>query len=106
MNATAVWVELVREALRDPAIREEIKTIVANDNGSPAAPRLEDEPLIDARAAGRLLGMSAAAVRAAAFRGTIPAHHVGRLLRFRASELLPPVRRTGPTGVETAAHSF
>ena len=76
---------------RDPTIRSEIKAIVANDNATPRSTS-ETEPLIDAHAAGKLLGMSAAAVRAAAFRGTIPSHHLGRLLRFRASELLPRQR--------------
>lgn len=47
-----------------------------------------DEPLIDAREAGKLLGLSAPAVRAAAWRGTIPCTRVGRTLRFRRSDLL------------------
>jgi excisionase family DNA binding protein len=47
------------------------------------------EPLIDTREAAKLLSMSVAAVRAAAYRGTLRSHHVGRLLRFRPSELLP-----------------
>ena len=91
MSAPAALIDLVRDALRDPSIRDEIKAIVANDN---AAPRWtsETEPLIDAHAAGKLLGMSAAAVRAAAFRGTLPSHHIGRLLRFRSSELVPSPR--------------
>ena len=91
MSSTATLVELVRDALRDPSIRAEIKSIVANDNAVPVPPR-DDESLIDAHAAGRLLGMSAAAVRAAAFRGTLRSHHIGRLLRFRPSELLPRSR--------------
>jgi len=88
MSATAALVELVRDALRDPSIRDEIKAIVSTDQGSTAV-TAENEPLIDAHAAGKLLGMSPAAVRAAAFRGTLPSHHIGRLLRFRSSELLP-----------------
>jgi hypothetical protein len=93
MNASAALIEIVRDALRDPSIRDEIRAIIANDNASPAYSTLGPEPLIDAHAAGRLLGMSAAAVRAAAFRGTIRSHHVGRLLRFRASEVAPPARQ-------------
>jgi hypothetical protein len=89
VSAAAALVELVRDALRDPSIRDEIKAIVSGDEDSRTAVEPENEPLIDAHAAGRLLGMSAAAVRAAAFRRTIPSHHVGRLLRFRPSELLP-----------------
>jgi hypothetical protein len=96
MSAPAALIELVRDALRDPAIRDEIKTIVANDNGS-SRPTSEIEPLIDAHAAGKLLGMSAAAVRAAAFRGTLPSYHVGRLLRFRSSELVPHPRIVAPS---------
>ena len=88
MSATAAIVELVRDALRDPSIRDEIKAIVVGEQPEEKQAS-EPEPLIDAHAAGRLLGMSAAAVRAAAFRGTLPCHHVGRLLRFRPSELLP-----------------
>lgn len=96
MSATAALVELVRDALRDPSIRDEIKAIVSNDNASPAGLISDNEPLVDAHTAGKLLGMSAAAVRAAAFRGTLPSHHIGRLLRFRPSELLPQSRNTKP----------
>lgn len=43
--------------------------------------------LVDATEAGRLLGMSAGAVRAAARRGTIPAIKVGRRVRFSREAL-------------------
>ena len=91
----SVAAELVREALRDPALREEIKAIVrAEQQRSSSANDVETvEPLIDAREAGKILGTSAPAIRAAAFRGTIPFVHVGRLLRFRRSELMAIVRR-------------
>lgn len=92
MSASTALVELVRDALRDPSIRDEIKAIVATEDGEPSSVAPANEPLIDAHAAGTLLGMSAAAVRAAAFRGTLPSHHIGRLLRFRQSELLPQRR--------------
>lgn len=92
MSANAALVELVRDALRDPSIRDEIRAIVANDNAQPAEAAADTESLVDAHAAGKLLGMSAAAVRAAAFRGTLPSHHIGRLLRFRPSEFLPRAR--------------
>jgi hypothetical protein len=93
MNVTIALVELVREALRDPSIRNEVRAIVLE--GPPAAsPPPEDEPLIDAQAAGNLLGMSVAAVRTAAYRGTVRSHHIGRRLRFRPSELLPERRPT------------
>jgi hypothetical protein len=85
---------LVREALRDPAVRQEIKAIVLEGEDRRSANDVETiEPLIDAREAGKILGMSAAAVRAAAFRKTIPSVHVGRLLRFRSSELTRALRR-------------
>jgi excisionase family DNA binding protein len=86
--------ELVREALKDPAVREQIKAIIREQ--APLAPANDVhlvEPLIDAHEAAKILGTSAAAVRAAAFRKTIPSLHVGRLLRFRRSELLAAPRR-------------
>jgi hypothetical protein len=39
--------------------------------------------------ASEAVGLSAASVRAAAYRSTLPSHHIGRLLRFRVTELLP-----------------
>ena len=90
----SVAADLVREALKDPAVREEIKAILLD--GKEAEPANEVdlvEPLIDAREAAKILGMSPAAVRAAAFRKTIPSVHVGRLLRFRPSELTAAMRR-------------
>ena len=87
-------VQLIREALRDPAIRQEIKAILLDGEDPRAANDVETiEPLIDAREAGKILGMSAAAVCAAAFRKTVPSVHVGRLLRFRSSELTKALRR-------------
>ena len=73
-------VDLVREALKDRGVREEIRSILLEDGGSKPANDVElIEPLIDAREAGKSLGVSPAAVRAAAFRKTIPSVHVGRL---------------------------
>jgi hypothetical protein len=93
MHVTTALVELVREALKDPSIRHEIRAIVLEGQPqSPAQP--ESEALIDAQAAGKLLGMSTVAVRTAAYRGTLPSHHVGSRLRCRASELLPVRRPT------------
>lgn len=45
------------------------------------------EPLIGAETAARLLDMKPSALRKAAYRGTIPCVRVGRLLRFKASDL-------------------
>jgi hypothetical protein len=89
--------ELVREALRDPTLRDEIVSLVRREQAPIPATNDMIEALIDARAAGTLLGMTPAAVRAAAFRGTLPSHHIGRLLRFRASELLPQRRPAKPS---------
>jgi hypothetical protein len=50
-------------------------------------PSNDVELLVDAHEAGRLLGMSPAAVRAAAYRKSIPCVRHGRLLRFRPSDL-------------------
>ncbi len=87
-------IELVREALKDPALREEIKAILLDGKRSDAANDVRTiEPLIDAREAGKILGMSPPAVRAAAFRKTLPSVHVGRLLRFKRSELTSMLRR-------------
>jgi hypothetical protein len=69
MSANTALIQLIRDALRDRSIRDEIKAIVANDPGDVGAASPETEPLIHAHAAGKLLGMSAADVRAAAFRG-------------------------------------
>jgi excisionase family DNA binding protein len=90
----SVAAELVREALRDPSLREEIRAILSAEQRLSSANDVNAiEPLIDAREAGKILGTSAPAVRAAAFRRTIPFVHVGRLLRFRRSELMAIVRR-------------
>jgi excisionase family DNA binding protein len=50
-------------------------------------PANDTEELLDAPAAGKVLGMTASAVRQAAYRGSIPAVKVGRRLRFRRSDL-------------------
>lgn len=97
-SARSAAIELVRAALVDPAVREEIRAIAFVDHASPQADVIE--LLIDAREAGKVLGMSPAAVRAAAYRGTLPSVHVGRLLRFRRSALLQggqEPRRLGAT---------
>ncbi len=82
MSAAA---QLVREALRDPEVRAEVLAILRdalpqNDAGA--------EPLIDAHEAAKILDMTVPAVRAAAYRKSIPCQRVGRLLRFRRSDLL------------------
>jgi hypothetical protein len=49
----------------------------------------EPEELLDVAGAARLLHMTPGAVRAAAYRGSLPCVRVGTPLRFRPSELLP-----------------
>ncbi len=90
MSATDALVELVRAALRDPAVRADILELVSS-----AAPVNDTatEPLLDAVEAAKILGMTPPAVRAAAYRETLPCVRVGRLLRFRRSELLAATRR-------------
>jgi PTS system nitrogen regulatory IIA component len=48
---------------------------------------LEREPLIDAKAAARLLRLHPVTVREMAARGEIPALRIGRVWRFRISSL-------------------
>ena len=79
---------IVDEALKDRTVRDEIRSILfENQTPAPANDVILIEPLIDAREAAKILGTSPAAVRAAAFRKTIPSVHVGRLLRFKRSDL-------------------
>jgi excisionase family DNA binding protein len=50
--------------------------------------RVPPDDLLDVRDAAKLLSMSPAALRQAAWRGSIPCERVGRRLRFRRSDLL------------------
>jgi hypothetical protein len=50
--------------------------------------REDPDRLVNAEDAGRLLGMTTRAVQKAAERGTIPARHIGRRLRFRVGDLV------------------
>jgi excisionase family DNA binding protein len=79
-------IDLVREALRDPAVKAEVRAIMADvERGSDNETTIE--PLVDAVEAARLLGMTAEAVRKAAYRRSIPSVKIGRRYRFRPSEL-------------------
>ena len=78
MSASAAIIELVREALKDPAVRAEVRAIIDET----AKPANDVDLLVDAHEAGRILGMSPAAVRAAAYRKSIPCVRHGRLLRL------------------------
>lgn len=84
-DVASIAVELVREALRDEALRGEILELVRDAIKPPAAPV---ESLIGTAEAASLLGMTKAAVRASAYRQTLPHLRVGRTLRFKRSELL------------------
>lgn len=79
-------IDLVREALRDPAVKAEVRAIMA-DATRESEKEMTPEPLVDAVEAGRLLGMTAEAVRKAAYRRSIPSIKIGRRYRFRLSEL-------------------
>jgi hypothetical protein len=52
-----------------------------------------DTDLVDAVGAAQILGMTPAAVRQAARRGTLPVIHLGRRVRFRRAELAALARR-------------
>lgn len=79
----------ITAALASPKVQEELRRIVAG------ALRAELRTLpvggdrfVNAEEAAEVLGMTGAAVRKAAARGTIPAERIGRRLRFRLSVLL------------------
>ena len=75
---------VVLEALRSPEGRDLIRRLVTEMQ--PADERPGD--LVDAKEAARLLGMTAAAVRQAARRGTFSPVYLGRRVRFRLADLL------------------
>jgi hypothetical protein len=77
-------VAAVKEALRDSAVRDEIREIVIECG---PVPTNDVDDLLDARAAASFLRMTPAALRMAVYRGTIPCIRVGRRLRFRRSDL-------------------
>jgi hypothetical protein len=86
-------------ALSSSKVQEELRRSVA------AAVRAElgkhpmgGDRLIDADEAATVLGMTGAAVRKAAARGTIPTERLGRRLRFRLSVLLSYDRSRSPNG--------
>lgn len=58
------------------------------------------EPLIDAKAAGKIIGVCAKTVKRMAGRRDLPAIRIGKYWRFRASELDRWIRRQ--LGVESA----
>jgi excisionase family DNA binding protein len=69
-----------------------IRTIVREEiSQAPFADRL-----LDVAEAAERLGISEAALRKAAARGTVPVQHVGRRLRFRLSELLSQAEQRRP----------
>jgi excisionase family DNA binding protein len=86
--ATALSSPKVRQALADlvrDALRGELSPSGANG-----------ENLVDAEEAAKILGMTLAAVRKAATRGTLPCHRLGRRIRFRPAELLAFVTGESP----------
>ncbi len=79
-------IDLVLEALRDPGVKAEVRAILADAGREPEKETIL-EPLVDAVEAARLLGMTAEALRKAAYRRSIPSIKIGRRYRFRPSEL-------------------
>lgn len=82
---------MIARALTIPEIRaaifDEIRSIVREEIArAPFADRL-----MDAAEAAERIGMTEAALRKAATRGTIPCQHKGRRLRFRLSQLMVEV---------------
>jgi hypothetical protein len=80
---TAILTELA-------AIRAELQELraarPANDNGG---------TWLNAKAIGALLDMTPVAVRAAARRGSLPVHYLGRRLRFLRAEVLARLKGRG-----------
>ena len=80
-------------ALASPAVQEELRRTVARVlHAELRTQPLGGDRLVDAEEAAQVLGMTSAAVRKAAARGTIPVERVGRRLRFRLSSLLSRAR--------------
>jgi excisionase family DNA binding protein len=79
MSATLSELERLPALVRELAARVAELEAKASENTA--------DVLLDAKAAAEMLGMSPAAVRQAAYRGSIPCVKVGRRLRFRRSQL-------------------
>lgn len=79
-------------AFGKPQVQEILHAIVKRAIASETPTEAPTEGLVDAREAARLLGMSVAAVRKAATRGTIPCMRLGRRVRFRPAEILAAAR--------------
>ena len=76
-------------ALASPKVQEELRRMVASVLRAElrALPAGGDR-LVGADEAAQILGMTEAAIRKAAARGTLPTERIGRRLRFRLSALL------------------
>jgi excisionase family DNA binding protein len=78
------------EALRHPEVRDFFRDLIADV----VREELDDprnhnpDQLLPVKEAAALLGMTPAALRQAAARGTIPWRRIGRRLRFRRGDLL------------------
>lgn len=80
----------ILEALTSREGRDLLREMMVS--AKPAGPQRtlpsEDDRLLTAKEAATLLGMTERALRQAAHRGSLPAVHVGRRLRFRRFDLL------------------
>lgn len=74
----------ILEALASPEGRALLREVVL---AMPKEPANDTDRLLTAEEAADVLGMTPTAIRQAARRGTIPAVHVGRRVRFRLSDL-------------------
>ncbi|MEP6652257.1 MAG: hypothetical protein ABJA82_02800 [Myxococcales bacterium] len=76
------------EAVLRALVREEVAAALAAQQPTQEVPVNDDGPLLDLVDAAALAGMTAAALRARAYRGTIPVTRIGRSLRFKRSDII------------------
>jgi len=69
--------------------------LVPGANAAPAPPSMAGQALLDSRAMGERLSVSAEQVEAMAKRGEVPSVRVGRYLRFNPAEVVASLPRSG-----------
>ncbi len=87
--------EEILTTLASPEGQSLLREILGNINGRTISTgaaivgsEVDGDRLMTAKEAAEFLGMTERAVRQAAHRGTLPAVHLGRRLRFRRGDLL------------------